>query len=161
MKPIQCEEAQKAKVPLEAWERGGASHEGRRELRKKKKGWLWECKYFSALVEPVCLLHTHRNWTHKEQWTEHKHTHSPARKNGDCKTGFIFTWRQHTKMDLLCVCFCVECVSVYKWGVFVFLRTFMGSSALDMGGCQSYNSSDEEDINALKANYNNISLFKV
>ncbi|XP_001339864.2 MOB kinase activator 2 [Danio rerio] len=37
----------------------------------------------------------------------------------------------------------------------------MGRSALDMGGCQSYNSSDEEDISALKANYNNISLFKV
>ncbi|XP_051512095.1 MOB kinase activator 2-like isoform X1 [Myxocyprinus asiaticus] len=30
-----------------------------------------------------------------------------------------------------------------------------------MGGCQSYSSSDEEDVNTLKANHNNISLFKI
>ncbi|TRY58655.1 hypothetical protein DNTS_024796 [Danionella cerebrum] len=36
-----------------------------------------------------------------------------------------------------------------------------GARSLAMGGCQSYNSSDEEDISTLKANYSNISLFKV
>ncbi|XP_016148036.1 MOB kinase activator-like 2 [Sinocyclocheilus grahami] len=37
----------------------------------------------------------------------------------------------------------------------------MGRSILDMGGCQSYSSSDEEDVRALKANYTNVSLFKL
>lgn len=37
----------------------------------------------------------------------------------------------------------------------------MGRSILDMGGCQSYSSSDEEDVSALKENYTNVSLFKV
>ncbi len=37
----------------------------------------------------------------------------------------------------------------------------MGRIILDMGGCQSYSSSDEEDVNAPKANYTNVSLFKV
>ncbi|KTF73765.1 hypothetical protein cypCar_00037310 [Cyprinus carpio] len=37
----------------------------------------------------------------------------------------------------------------------------MGRRILDMGGCQSYSSSDEEDVSALKANYTNVSLFKV
>lgn len=37
----------------------------------------------------------------------------------------------------------------------------MGRSILDMGGCQSQSSSDEEDVSALKANHTSISLFKV
>lgn len=106
--------------------------------------------------------------THKEQQREHKHTFTSKKTiqnagrsdsldvdhrlgQTTCAQGptvlvFVYVSGASVGLNEACVCF---------W------EHLMGRSILDMGGCQSYNSSDEEDVSALKTNYTNISLFKV
>ncbi len=161
--------ALKVKVPLEAQE-GGASGEKRRGSLGK---WAWlsvcKSKYFSLLVEPVRLLHRrHRDSAWRVGRTKNsgentniyqQETRKNAGRSNSLDVDQDWTWwRRHA------VCLCLftwqvhRCVRVWMrrvWG------PLMGRSILDMGGCQSYSSSDEEDVSALKENYTNVSLFKV